>query len=1343
MENKNELIVGLDVGSNSVGWAVVEMNGERLEKIHGIGSRIIPMGPELKEYEEGKRITKNATRRQKRSMRRNNQRYKLRRANLIQVLKIMGAWPEGLGEVAKPDAPVLTPVQVYGLRALAVQDPVSLQELGRILYHMNQRRGYKDIGDLMDEQDGAAPSEAKDDGKTIEKVVVESVEVDDEKGKKVKYLVRLADGREGTCTLDVIKTMIGTEQELEITTKVNTKGDTRHEFRLAVKTDWRKGMESINGAINESGLTPAQYFHQQLKANPHYRIKERIVLRDTFKAEFDKIWTRQLAVNTTLKDSALRDRVVKALIPNNLAEQTKWLKKDLGSFIRDYVIYYQRPLKSQAQDKGLCRFETRKPVMPVSSPTYQLFRIWQQVNNIRLIDRYAKEHELPASERLLVVQHLLKHHELKANDLLKTIGRKNESDENNLRSNLPGHQTLDKLRPRLKDTILWEQLLKDATVIKGQESTLLFRIWHILYSVPIEADRVDALKKIEGIPADVIEGLAKVRFERKHGAVSSRAASRILPLMVCGAAYAWANVNLKDQARIERMLNGEVDDGIRDEMRSWFMGLTVTDQFQGLAYWKAASLIYGDHRAAVAKPFEKPEEIQTLSRGFLRNPVVEQVVNETLMLMRDIWSTYGRPTSVRVELARELRQNMQERERTFSNNKRRDTERKDVVKKLTEGFNRPKPSRKDIERYELWVQQGFRCMYSGEIIQETELFDSRDTDVDHIIPRALFYDDSIQNKVLCKRTENSGTGAKNKQLAAEYMKSKGAGEYETYVDRVNKLKAGRVKKKYLLAEEVPENFINRQLQETRYIGTKVAELLQPIVPKVNTTLGIVTDALKNEWGLDKVFKEMLIPRFERLENIANRKLIEVIPGRNGHGDWKIEGYDKRIDHRHHALDALVVALTRQGYIQRLSNVNQAGGALKDEEGRTNPKWYPLPHPDLRKLVREQLDRTIPSIKNRQRLLTKTTNETRYLVDPVSGKTDLRRQSKGDLRAVRGPLHNEQPMGEVREQRKWPLKDVLAALSDKRDALEALKPVVKGDAAYPLRFLAHEHERAMLHAHLSKYEGNVAAMKKAQKKDPLVNARNERVEFLTVLVSKYSITRNLSIQLTEKMVSKIIDAQLRQRVEAHLKAYGNDPKKAFTAEALLVFNKGQRTPVTKVRCRMDDTTVGEAMGRARLKHKGDPNGKQYVEKGENYALTVFVNEESSARAFEVVPFMDAVARQMSNMPLFATRPGWRSFVLRKNDVIYVPRASEEQHDVNWLDREAVLDRLYRVVKYSGDRLFCAPILMSSPVALDGIKELRDGHCDEYIDRENEVPTNVKLVCLPVHVNRLANVEPIAF
>jgi CRISPR-associated endonuclease Csn1 len=498
MEEKNELIVGLDVGSNSVGWAVVEMKGESLEKILGMGSRIIPMGDEKKEFEQGAKITKNNARRQKRSMRRNHHRYKLRRANLVRVLQLIGAWPQDSTHQLRGERPMLTSYELYGIRASAVDtslsDPTAITKvfkeaeeiidririkpktvhidrsqlfagrdglwwLGQVLYHMNQRRGYKDIGDLMDEQDGATPGETKDDGKRIEKVFIEAVEVDDDKGKKVKYLVRLGDGREGSCTLDIIQGMIGTEQELEI--KTIGKGDkTRLEFRLAEKTDWRKGMESINAAIDESGLTPGQYFHQQLKSDPFYRIKERIVLRDTFKREFDTIWARQCREHAVLTDESLRDTVVKALIPNNLAEQGKWLRKDLGTFIRDYVIYFQRPLKSQTKEKGQCRFETGAPaqggkqaippkqVMPVSSPIYQLFRIWQQVNNIRLIDRYAKEQELAASERIAVVEHLLGHPELKADNVPKVIGLKGETMENNLRANLPGHQTLAKLRPR-------------------------------------------------------------------------------------------------------------------------------------------------------------------------------------------------------------------------------------------------------------------------------------------------------------------------------------------------------------------------------------------------------------------------------------------------------------------------------------------------------------------------------------------------------------------------------------------------------------------------------------------------------------------------------------------------------------------------------------------------------------------------------------------------------------------------------------------------------------------------------------------------------------------------------
>ena len=152
--DKIERIIGLDIGSNSVGWAVVTMKGNELIELQGMGSRIIPSNDDTKNFEQGKAQTRNADRRRYRSMRRNNQRYKLRRANLVKVLKIIGAWPENLADNLRPSDTLLTAVELYGLRAEAVNNGISLQDLGRVLYHMNQRRGYKDIGDLMDELQG-------------------------------------------------------------------------------------------------------------------------------------------------------------------------------------------------------------------------------------------------------------------------------------------------------------------------------------------------------------------------------------------------------------------------------------------------------------------------------------------------------------------------------------------------------------------------------------------------------------------------------------------------------------------------------------------------------------------------------------------------------------------------------------------------------------------------------------------------------------------------------------------------------------------------------------------------------------------------------------------------------------------------------------------------------------------------------------------------------------------------------------------------------------------------------------------------------------------------------------
>ncbi|MCW5898349.1 MAG: hypothetical protein KIT10_03680 [Flavobacteriales bacterium] len=1349
--DKQEKIIGLDIGSNSVGWAVVTMRGNDLVELHGMGSRIIPSNDDTKNFEQGKAQTRNADRRRYRSMRRNNHRYKLRRANLVKVLKLIGAWPEKLGEPLTKDSPMLTALELYGLRAQAVKDAIGLPELGRVLYHMNQRRGYKDIGDLMDELQGKEKdAEEKDSNTNIEvkQVTIASCEVEDAKGKKEILRIRLADGTEGTTMQSSFKEIVGQELYIQIKTKRTGKGDTITFSRVSV-SDWLKNKDALDEKLAESGKHPGQYFYQELLDNPGQppRFRERVVLRERYKDEFDAIWARQAKEHAVLRYPAVRETVLAALIPNNHGLRQQWADKDLGTIVRDYVIYYQRPLKSQAKSKGQCRFE-RKPVAAVSSPGYQLFRIWQQVNNIVLRDKYMRERPLTSDERLAVVCLTLEQEKVSEAGILKAIKVKKSEWETSLRADLPGHVTLTKLRKILGEHACWPQIEAEAQQLSGMEGTLLFKLWHALYAEPKQEHRKTTVRKLLVLTDEQADALSKVRFERKHGAVSARAAARITQLMACGAAWSHEQWPPSLQRSVQRVIDNRGDDSMKEEMRRAVAHLTSIEQFTGLQYWVAATLAYGDHRAISGKPIERPEWIKSMPRGFLRNPTVEQVVNEALMVVRDIWKEYGKPDSFRVELARSLRQSIDERQRTDKRNRDRERDRKKVVDRLMKEHNKARPTGKDIERFELWEQQKHQCVYSGRTIEASQLF-SREADVDHIIPRSLFYDDSLQNKVLCLRTENAGDGAKNNQLAAPYMKGKGGSAYEDYVKRMNDWNLPLGKRKFLLAEEVPDSFINRQMNETRYIGTELRKLLERIAP-VNTTVGQVTDALKNEWGLTTVYKEVLLPRFRRLEGIVKRDLIQEIHRTNGakHVDYKIEGYDKRIDHRHHALDALVVALTRQKYIQKIAQLKQRGEALTQEEAAGKLTWWPLPHRDLRTIVKQQLERTIPSIKNRQRLLTKASNRTAYY-DAANGRVmagkDGRPQKMNEgqrLLAVRGKLHEEQPMGEVRRQERMPIEKVmkrLVEISGKEGPLHELRPIAKEDPAYRNRFLSHERERAWLEERLAKFNGDTKAALKDWKKAPPMNGKAEPVMALTVLVPYYVSTQPVG-GLSPKMMTKVLDTRFGRELEDHVKAFDNDYEKALTDDGLNALNDGRNVPVRRIRIKKHDTPIWDTDGHRNMLRPDSPNERMHIKMGDNYALAVHVHEENGERSFEIISFYDAVQRQRQGMELVDTKPGHRTFLLRKKDPVYVPRPGEQIRDIPWDDQQAIWDRLYITIQFSGNRHYFNQCSLSSIAPGFESVELGSQNSTEFVDRD-EPRTKISPVAIPIRVDRLGRVSPL--
>src|ERR1043165_1849811 len=129
-------ILGLDLGVTSIGWAIVNEDNSKKE-ILGMGSRIIPLSTDDKdEFSSGNKISKNQKRTLKRTQRKGYDRYQQRRKNLTKKLIELNAFP---GEHLLK----LTPLELWGLRAKGTNSKIELDEFGRVLYHLNQKRGYK------------------------------------------------------------------------------------------------------------------------------------------------------------------------------------------------------------------------------------------------------------------------------------------------------------------------------------------------------------------------------------------------------------------------------------------------------------------------------------------------------------------------------------------------------------------------------------------------------------------------------------------------------------------------------------------------------------------------------------------------------------------------------------------------------------------------------------------------------------------------------------------------------------------------------------------------------------------------------------------------------------------------------------------------------------------------------------------------------------------------------------------------------------------------------------------------------------------------------------------------
>lgn len=1317
-------ILGLDLGTTSIGWAVVnEADKPQDSSIVRLGVRVNPLTTdEQKEFEKGDPVTTNAERTIKRSMRRNLQRYKLRRDNLIALLKERGWLSDNT--LLSEDGNNST-FETYRLRAKAATEEITLEQFARVLLMINKKRGYKsnrkmnnnEDGDFINNLDmarqlydtGMTPGQYGhhliNEGKHHIPDFYRSdllAELDKIWAYQLPYHTAIltpelrkaidGQGKKGTGTVFVKKHGI-------YTADINGNRFERNKQLFSLRNDalvreltseeLAAVISEINGQINSSSgylgsisdrskilyikhQTVGQYLMQQLDNDPHASLKNKPFYRQDYLDEFEQLWETQ-------------------------ARYHKELTPDLKHELRDIIIFYQRRLKSQKWLVSNCEFESQRKVCPKSSPLFQRFRIWQNLNNISIIkDDY--EFALDEEQKATLYAELLYKEKLSKKETLKLLFTQTRGLDLNFEflegdrtmaqmlsvaqeiitssghgeydfSKMAASQILDIIKSVFQGlgyAIDWLTLNTDAANLEEEPQ---IRLWHTLYS--FEGDNsatgdeklTKHIMTLTRLPYEYARLFTKLRFEDDYCNLSAKAIKRILPFLTAGHIYSEACALA----------------GYRHSAQS----LTREENEK--------------------RPLK--DHLDLLPKNSLRNPVVEKILNQMVNVVNEIIDTYGRPDEVRIELARELKSNAAQRKAMTEaiNRTTRETEQYKAI--LKKDFGLTHVSRNDIIRYRLYQElaaNGYKTLYSNQYIPQEKLF-SKEIDIEHIIPQARLFDDSFSNKTLEYRDVNI---EKSNATAIDYVMTKygeaGVAEYKTRIDNLLKIGAisiAKAKKLKMAVADIPEDFIERDLRNTQYISKKAQEMLRDITRTVTATTGSITDRLRQDWQLVDIMQELNWDKYER------QGLTSIIKGRDGQQIRRIEDWTKRNDHRHHAMDALTIAFTRPAYINYLNHLNsrcdddirsiERHFLERDANGHLRFIMPIAGH--FRTEAKRHLEMILVSIKAKNKVVTRNQNITQK-EGGTNSKTQL---------TPRGQLHKDNIYGSILLPH---TKEVAVGSKMTAETIEQIQ------------------DRTYRKAIKQRFEAFGCDAKKAfTGKNSLLNnpiwlddAHTEQVpEKVTIrwYEPQFTIRKKVDKELN---IEKVVDERVKRLLLARIEEYGGDAGKAFANLDTHPIWLNREKGIDIKRVTIKENIPGEPLhhkhdkeGHLILDTNGQPQPSDYVNLKNNHHVAIFRDADGNLQE-QIVSFYDAVARAAQfGLPVidknYNKDKGWQFlFTLKQNEYFVFPNPSQgfDPNEIDLTDERnysLISPNLYRVQKLSHKDYFFRHHLETT---VDDKKELQN-------------------------------------
>ena len=1520
-------ILGLDLGTNSIGWAVINAETEaqndettslRPVGISATGSRIIPMSADiLGDFDKGNSVSQTAERTGYRSIRRLHERNLLRRERLLRVLRIIGFLPEHFnnlidryGKYANNSEPKLpwckrengkmeflfqdsfnemladfsvcqpqliadgkkVPYDwtIYYLRKKALSQKITKEELAWILLNFNQKRGYYQLRGEEEEQED----------KLVEYLAQKVVSVEatnEKKGDEVWYNVHLENGMIYRRTSKEPLDWVGKVKEFIVTTdldkdglpKKDKEGNIKRSFRAPKEDDWTLQKKKTEADIESSNDTVGCYIYDKLLQNPDQKIIGKLVRtveRKFYKDELKQILKVQQEMIPELKDEALYQACIEELYPNNEAHRNNIAKPDFVNLFVNDILFYQRPLKSKKSLISDCPYETRydadgneHPVKCIakSNPLFQEFRLWQFVQNLRLFER-EKEIDGRLQTDVDVTNEFLKTED----DYVNLFDWLNDRASIKQDTLLNSYFKIKKQKGKEQYPYRWNYVEDKeypcnetrAAILSGLTKCSLstdfltkdteMHLWHILYSVEDKIEINKALKSFaekHGLTDDFVEVFSKIKpFKKDYGSYSEKAIKKLLPLMRLGKYWAVDSIDDKTQVRIEKIMTGEYDETIgmrtREQIEAYEVKtgnkLNSISSFKNLPVWLACYIVYDRHSEGMDnKPWNNPEDIdnylETFKQHSLRNPIVEQVITETLRTVRDIWKQEGRIDEIHVELGREMknpadkRRKMTERilenentnlrikamlmefmnpemgienvrpyspsqqdilriyEENALDNLTKDDKDFDFVSKISK---MAQPSKADIIRYKCWLEQKYRSPYTGEMIPLGKLFTST-YEIEHVIPQSRYFDDSFSNKVICEAEVNK---LKDRLLGYEFIKAHHGEKVQLSQGRVVEILSveayekfvkdhyenNRTKMKKLLMNDIPDGFIERQMNDSRYISKVVKGLLSNIVREkldngeyeqeaVSKNLiscnGSITDRLKKDWGMNEVWNSIIRPRFLRLNELTGRDCFTTTSA-EGHliPQMPLElqkGFNKkRIDHRHHAMDAIVIACATRDHVNLLNNeaahskhnanryqlqrkLRRFEKMVIDGKEREIAKEFIKPWDTFATDAKQALEDIIVSFKQNLRVINKTTNHYQHYDE--NGKKVLRPQQKGDSWAVRKSMHKDTVFGEVNLR----MKKTVSL----NEAVKHPERIVNKDFKIKVKELLREGRDVK---YIKKYV--------EENKDvwsDIILSKIEVYYYTNETNDRYFATRKpLDMSFDKKKIeTSVTDTGIQKILLAHLATKGGDPELAFSPDGIDEMNRiitslnGGRyhKPILKVRVyeKADKFAVGQT---------GNKSAK-FVEaaKGTNLFFAVCSSEKlnketgetEKVRSYLTIPLNVMIDCQkkygiqwefnietyLKDENLMPTNQKLL-FILSPNDLVYLPTKEELKEGIKVVDKK----RIYKMVSSSGTACFFVNGKVAKPI-VDKVEFSPLNKAERAITGEM-----IKEICIPLKVDRLGNI-----